>query len=315
MDSLTMACCLCCALLVAVRSEDVQPPGFRSTAGGGAPRVLGAGFVHDGPGHLGHMHQNCVVDSIVRDQFVAESRWWFDRAEEEEELQNYLADHILDMLVRETVGVLNAVQEKHARRAAEAGKTGTSRQCPEEQAAAQPKPKPKQKPGPRHIGVLRHAERADALDPAVAASLVGEEFAWPDQDVRPYDTPISDFDHPRRAAEQLKAYGFTRIISSPFRRCLQTAAAVAAELGVEVVDVHKGVGEAMAQVKRNGWPDDNHELTYLTEEEMSTTLAVAARAGTSSGRAGEAASYSCPRLGEIMGEKPCFGQDDVKRMR
>ncbi len=190
---------------------------------------------------------------------------------------------------------------------------------PAEQAPAQPKPKqqPKQQPqptappGPRHVGVLRHAERVDVLEPADAAALVGEEFAWPDQDARPYDTPISDFDHPRRAAEQLKAYGFTRIVSSPFRRCLQTAAAVAAELGVEVVDVHKGIGEAMAQVKRNGWPGDSHELTYLTEEEMSKTLGVAAQAGTSSsGRAGGAV-----RLGKVMGEKPCFGQDDVKRMR
>ena len=77
------------------------------------------------------------------------------------------------------------------------------------------------------------------------------------------------------------------------------------------VDVHKGVGEAMAQVKRNGWPGDSHELTYLTEEEMRATLEIAARAGTSSsGRAG-----AVVRLGKIMGEKPCFGQDDVKRMR
>ncbi len=190
-------------------------------------------------------------------------------------------------------------------------------QRPTEQAAlaAQPQPNPQPQPaaptGPRHVGVLRHAERVDVLEPADAAALFGEEFAWPDRDARPYDTPISDFDHPRRAAEQLKAYGFTRIVSSPFRRCLQTAAAVAAELGVEVVDVHKGVGEAMGHVKRNGWPGDSHELTYLTEEEMSATLEIAARAGTSSsGRAG-----AVVRLGKIMGEKPCFGQDDVKRMR
>jgi uncharacterized protein (DUF1810 family) len=67
-----------------------------------------------------------VVDSIVHEQFVAESRWWFDRAEEEEELQHYLADHILDMLVRETVGVLDAVQKKHTRQVAVARETG----CP-----------------------------------------------------------------------------------------------------------------------------------------------------------------------------------------
>ena len=175
---------------------------------------------------------------------------------------------------------------------------------PQQQSAAAPL-------GPRHIGVLRHAERVDGLDPADAAALFGEEFAWPDRVARPYDTPISDFDHPRRAAVQLKEFGFTRIVSSPFRRCLQTAAVVAAELGVEVIDVHKGIGEAMAQVKRNGWPDDSHELTYLTAQEMGMTVEVAARAGSSSsGRVGSAV-----RLGNIMGEKPSFGQDDVKRMR
>ena len=132
-------------------------------------------------------------------------------------------------------------------------------------------------PGPRHVGVLRHAERIDTLEPAEVEALVGEQFAWPDRVARPYDTPISDFDHPRRAAAQLKEFGFTRVVSSPFRRCLQTAAVAAAELGIEVVDVHKGIGEAMAQVKRNGWPDEpgGHELTYLTEEEMGAIYAQA----------------------------------------
>jgi hypothetical protein len=163
-------------------------------------------------------------------------------------------------------------------------------------------------PGPRHVGVLRHAERIDTLEPAEVEALVGEQFAWPDRVARPYDTPISDFDHPRRAAAQLKEFGFTRVVSSPFRRCLQTAAVAAAELGIEVVDVHKGIGEAMAQVKRNGWPDEpgGHELTYLTEEEMGTTLAAAARAVDGG---------SAVRLGEVSGDKPSFGQDDVGRIR
>jgi hypothetical protein len=47
----------------------------------------------------------------------------------------------------------------------------------------------------------------------------------------------------------------TRIISSPFRRCLQTAGIVARELGLTSVDVHCGLGEAMAMVQRCGWPD------------------------------------------------------------
>ena len=96
-----------------VSHDDVQPVGFRSSVG--SHRVLDAGGQH-GPGH-----RKCVVDSIVRDQFVAESRWWFDRADEEEELQHYIADQILQALVGEAVEVTNAVQEKQAQRAKAAG--------------------------------------------------------------------------------------------------------------------------------------------------------------------------------------------------
>ena len=52
---------------------------------------------------------------------MAESRWWFDRADEEEELQHYIADQILQTLVGEAVEVTNAVQEKKAQRAKAAG--------------------------------------------------------------------------------------------------------------------------------------------------------------------------------------------------
>ena len=45
---------------------------------------------------------------------------WFDRAEEEEELQHYIAEQILDMLVGETAVVLNMVQGKNTQRAAAA---------------------------------------------------------------------------------------------------------------------------------------------------------------------------------------------------
>ena len=171
-----------------------------------------------------------------------------------------------------------------------------------------PEPKPEPLSSPRHIGVLRHAERLDDLEPAVADEHVGEKFAWPDRGARPYDTPISNFDKPWAAAALLKEFGFTRVVSSPFRRCLQTAAVAAAELGIETVDVHKGIGEAMAKVKRSGWPDEpgGHELTYLTDPEMDETLAAAAQ--TVDGG-------SAVRLGEVSGETPTFGQDDVKRMR
>lgn len=155
--------------------------------------------------------------------------------------------------------------------------------------------------------MLRHSARIDSLEPPALAALgTDPRYAWEDRLARPYDTPISDFELPHSAATRLSEYDFTKIVSSPFRRCLQTAAVVARELGVPTVDVHKGIGEAMAQVKRNGWPDDpDHELSYLSEEEMRATLAGSSVSLTST-------SVS---LGGVYGEKPVFGQDDASRIR
>ncbi|CAM9462570.1 unnamed protein product [Discosporangium mesarthrocarpum] len=76
---------------------------------------------------------------------------------------------------------------------------------------------------------------------------------WPDRDTRPYDTPIVDLDLPAQQAKELGQRGFgrgTRIFSSPFRRCLQTAGVVARQLGIEGVTVHLGVGERMDKVRK-----------------------------------------------------------------
>ena len=47
--------------------------------------------------------------------------------------------------------------------------------------------------------------------------------AWEDREARPYDTPICDFELPAAQARKLSGFEFGRVVSSPFRRCLQTA--------------------------------------------------------------------------------------------
>ena len=80
---------------------------------------------------------------------------------------------------------------------------------------------------------------------------------------------------------------------------------MASVLGVPTVEVHLGLGEAMAQVKRSGWPDDpEHELTYLTEEEMEAAV---------QGAPGSDAAGL--RLGPVRGSKPSFDDDDVRRIQ
>jgi len=140
----------------------------------------------------------------------------------------------------------------------------------------------------RSFGMIRHSVRLDGDDGA----------EWDDQAARPYDTPISDFELPRRQAEALRRFNFERIVSSPFRRCLQTAAVLARALGVGVVEVDQELGEAMAHIRKNGWPSEDHELTYLSEDGMRALL--------------EAEGVA---LGAVGGEKPTLGRNDAERFR
>lgn len=139
------------------------------------------------------------------------------------------------------------------------------------------------------FGMIRHSVRLDESEGA----------EWVDRAERPYDTPVSDLELPRRQAEALRRFGFGRVISSPFRRCLQTAAAIARVLDIGTVDVDLELGEAMAHVKKGGWPSADHELSYLSEESMRALLL----------------EQDGVALGAITGEKPQLGQNDAERFR
>ena len=89
------------------------------------------------------------------------------------------------------------------------------------------------------VGMIRHSARLDEVFGCT----------WSDRATRPYDTPISDYDLPTRAASKLISYDFQAVVSSPFRRCLQTAAIVANRLGLKVLFVDNRLGEVMHQVR------------------------------------------------------------------
>lgn len=151
---------------------------------------------------------------------------------------------------------------------------------------------------PCYFGLIRHGSRLDArcdgLDRSQLTTL------WPDRDARPYDTPIDEDGLAEESAREMLAAGvrFDRIVSSPFRRCVQTAALVAKALQIRVIDVHYGLGEAMHEVFRSGWPSPDHELTFMAEEEMRSIL--------------EAQGVA---LGDIAGDKPKKGEDAAHRIR
>ena len=89
------------------------------------------------------------------------------------------------------------------------------------------------------LGMIRHSARLDEVFGCT----------WSDRTTRPYDTPISDYDLPTRAASKLLSYDFQAVVSSPFRRCLQTAAVLANRFGLKVLFVDNRLGEVMNQVK------------------------------------------------------------------
>lgn len=92
------------------------------------------------------------------------------------------------------------------------------------------------------MAVMRHSVRVDA-DPAAE---------WPGRMQRPFDTPISDFALPAEQAQLMRdsSLKFDLIVCSPYRRCLQTAAVVAHQLGITRLRLNKSLGEMVCSVKR-----------------------------------------------------------------
>lgn len=83
------------------------------------------------------------------------------------------------------------------------------------------------------IWALRHGERADAADPA-----------WEATAKRPHDPPLTRLGRLQAAAtaDALAAERIDAVYSSPFLRCIQTAAAIAAPLGL-FVRIEPGLSE------------------------------------------------------------------------
>eukprot|EP00928_Gymnodinium_smaydae_P038881 TRINITY_DN26704_c0_g1_i1.p1 TRINITY_DN26704_c0_g1~~TRINITY_DN26704_c0_g1_i1.p1 ORF type:complete len:256 (-),score=28.56 TRINITY_DN26704_c0_g1_i1:178-882(-) len=119
--------------------------------------------------------------------------------------------------------------------------------------------------------LMRHSAR---LDDAFECFEQIPEAKWPDKLTRPYDPPICDFELPREAARAMSKYNVTSIVTSPFRRCLQTAGVVAGELGIRHVSVDNRLGEYLPMLRRccvqAGLPEA--QVDYLTEDQAKEAL-------------------------------------------
>ncbi|GAB5357926.1 hypothetical protein AAMO2058_000415900 [Amorphochlora amoebiformis] len=140
----------------------------------------------------------------------------------------------------------------------------------------------------RFMIVMRHSERLDC-DPQYDINLLPEgspqwekaHLAWPDRAQRPYDTPICDFQLPATEADKIrekaKVEKLDVIISSPFRRCLQTAAVLAREFKTKRVRICNAIGEVRRWVRaqqRNflGREHADGKVKPLTKQQVESIL-------------------------------------------
>jgi ribosomal protein S27E len=97
--------------------------------------------------------------------------------------------------------------------------------------------------------IMRHGIREDSI---IGPRKVADEVLnFYDKEERPYDPPLLDYDIPKLRANQLLAkYNITKIVSSPFRRCLQTAGIIAKVLSIPSVNINPLFGEKCTELRR-----------------------------------------------------------------
>ncbi len=105
---------------------------------------------------------------------------------------------------------------------------------------------------------------------------------------RAHDNFIIDYETPREVAQllmldlEINKKNITQhrmtVVSSPYKRCLQTAVLVAQEIGVDKIQVYYDFGEAVAASNNNGW-DFAYESLVNSRGEMHNIVSEASRLG------------------------------------
>jgi hypothetical protein len=97
--------------------------------------------------------------------------------------------------------------------------------------------------------IMRHGIREDSV--IGPRKVVDQVLNFYDKEERPYDVPLLDYDIPKlRANQLLTKYNITKIVSSPFRRCLQTAGIIAKVLSIPSVNINPLFGEKCTELIR-----------------------------------------------------------------
>lgn len=114
------------------------------------------------------------------------------------------------------------------------------------------------------IIIMRHAPRLDD-DP---------NETWSDKSTRPYDTPISDFNLPLTQLDHLRPYNITVVVSSPLRRCLQTAGIICRALRISALIIDYGLTEVMHTVRSTKVSSVNYLNDYERLEAVGDSVEI-----------------------------------------
>ena len=113
-----------------------------------------------------------------------------------------------------------------------------------------------------YIAIVRHAKRYDQHGG--------------DNTYNGYDTPIlksmENFELIQNAANKLKKYQCKIIISSPFKRCFETAVGMALELKINVIKIDNRLGEVMYQVRKYTNFIKEEDFVYCNMDEYKSIL-------------------------------------------
>eukprot|EP01083_Nonionella_stella_P122517 368672_1 len=188
--------------------------------------------------------------------------------------QNY--QHIKKMLNKANHGFKDAIQQQSN------AVLSTLRQKQED---SKPKPlDPHIKRDYNFLIVMRHSKRIDQ-HPKFAPQLQWNEQ---DQYCRPYDPPLCDFQLPLNQIKEVQTFiptlHVTKLIVSPFLRCIQTAAVIAKYLNCSNFEIDARLGENALAINRcikhaknkqksthktqYKVPDHYTDVEYLTINEM-----------------------------------------------
>lgn len=108
------------------------------------------------------------------------------------------------------------------------------------------------------IVVMRHGPRMDDNPSAT----------WSDKATRPYDPPLADFSLPTEQIDALKQLNVTVVVTSPLRRCLQSAGIICRALRISSLVIDYGFTEVMHSIRSTGVSN----VSYLSSDEIMAAI-------------------------------------------